>query len=219
MKARLLVIEDDRRLAALLERDLGLAGYAVTVRHSGGEGLFAAEEEPYALIVLDLGLPDMDGLEVAAWLRGRVAADILMLTARGDLESRVAGLYAGASDYLTKPFHMQELLARVHVRLRGQQQGGVLEHGPLRLERDSSTLQVGEQSFVLPEREFALLALLLGQPGRLFSREALERQLYGAAQPESNTVEVFVCNLRRRLREAGVAELIQTVRGKGYMIR
>jgi two-component system response regulator QseB len=219
-EARLLLVEDDQSLVVLLKEQLGQLGYLVQAVTTGGEALFLAEEEPFDLIVLDLNLPDMDGIEVAEWLQGRTEASILILTARGDVESRVEGLYAGASDYLTKPFSIHELVARVHARLRERERNsGELRYHDLVLDPSSNSCIGNGRSFVLPELEFKLLRLLIGNRGRLFSKEELQRQLYGSDQPGSNTIEVFVHNLRKKLSSAGFDEVIKTVRSKGYMVR
>lgn len=220
LNARILIIEDDKRLAELLEQELGFEGHSTTVCHTGAEGLLHAEDA-YDLIVLDLNLPDMDGIEVAERLHGRTSASILMLTARGDVGSRVEGLYAGASDYITKPFSLQELLARIHVRLR--ERAGpdkMLEYKRVSLDLNAKICQVEGQPVVLTAQEFKLLELLLRDQGRIYSKEDLEQKLYkGDNLPGSNTIEVFVSNLRRKLAAAGVDKLISTVRGMGYMIQ
>lgn len=214
----LLVVEDDPRLSALLGQELALAGYRVTSVALGGEALFEAEEVLFDLILLDLNLPDMDGLEVAERLRER--SPILMVTARADVDSRVAGLYAGASDYLVKPFSVHELLARVHARLRDSAPPAVLRYGELEFDDAANALidPAGVRA-TLPELEYRLLALLVRYRGRVFSRNELERHLYGAEVPDSNTVEVFVHNLRKQLAALGVPAAIATVRNKGYLVR
>ncbi|MEX2540245.1 MAG: response regulator transcription factor [Trueperaceae bacterium] len=218
--ARLLLVEDDQSLVALLEEQFGQLGYDMRSVTTGGEALFLAEEEPYDLIVLDLNLPDMDGIEVAEWLQGRTEASILILTARADVDSRVEGLYAGASDYLTKPFSIHELVARVHARLRERERNaGELRYDNLVLDPSSNSCIVEGRSLVLPELEFKLLRLLIGHRGRLFSKDDLQRQLYGPDQPGSNTIEVFVHNLRKKLATVGLDEVIKTVRSKGYLVR
>lgn len=218
--ARLLLVEDDQSLVTLLDEQLGQMGYAVQSVGTGGEALFLAEEEPFDLIVLDLNLPDMDGIEVAEWLQGRNEASILILTARGDVDSRVEGLYAGASDYLTKPFSIHELVARIHARLRERERTAAeLRYDGLLLDTASNSCVVDGQVFVLPELEFKLLRLLIGNRGRLFSKEELQRQLYGSDQPGSNTIEVFVHNLRKKLSAVGMDDVIKTVRSKGYLVR
>lgn len=219
-QGRILVVEDDARLRTLLEQELTHAGHAVVAVGTAGEGLYRAEEESYDLMLLDLNLPDGDGVEVAERLRGRSDVPIVMLTARADVDSRVEGLYAGAADYLAKPFSLPELLARVHVRLR--ERAGPTRPGyqDLELDPDGSRAVGPGGDEALPEREFALLRLLVDHPGRLFPRDEIERHLYPVdATPGSNTVEVFVHHLRRRLQRLDVAPRIRTVRGKGYMLR
>lgn len=217
-RAQILVVEDDTPLAQLIVEQLGHAGYRAEAVGLGREALGRAESEPFDLVVLDLNLPDIDGIEVAERMREVCDAAILMLTARADVDSRVEGLYAGASDYVAKPFSVQELLARVHVRLRERQATGVIRHEGLELDPDALSCRSDEGTIVLPEREFELLRLLLRHRGRLFSREDIERALYGPDVPDSNTVEVFVYNLRRKLARLGRKELIRTVRNRGYMV-
>lgn len=218
--ARVLLIEDDRDLLRLLEEQLTAVGYRVATAETGADGSFLAETEPFDLVVLDLNLPDMDGIEVAENLKARVEAPILMLTARGDVDSRVEGLYAGASDYVTKPFSVPELIARVHARLR--ERAGAAEptrYGDLELDADACAVRLRGSECGLPEREFELLRLLIEQRGKVFSRADLEHRLYGERLPESNTIEVFVHNLRKRLSGLGMDDVIRTVRGKGYLVR
>lgn len=218
--ARILVVEDDARLRALLAEELTTDGYVVVAVGTAGEGLYRAEEEAYDLLVLDLSLPDGDGLEVAERLRGRRELPILMLTARADVESRIRGLYAGAADYMTKPFSVPELLARVHVRLRERTSPERPRHHDLVLDPDASTIRGPGGDAIVSERELALLRMLVEHPGRLFPRDEIERRLYtDSERPGSNTVEVFVHHLRRKLDRLGVKARIRTVRGKGYMLR
>lgn len=217
-RARILVVEDDTALAHLIVEQLGHAGYRAETVGLGREALARLEGAHFDLVVLDLNLPDVDGIEVAEQLRGVSEVAIVMLTARADVDSRVEGLYAGASDYLAKPFSVQELLARVHVRLRERRVTGVVEHDGLELDPDALSCRCGSDMIVLPEREFELLRLLVRHRGRLFSREDIERSLYGPDVPDSNTVEVFVYNLRRKLEKLGRKDLIRTVRNRGYMV-
>ena len=215
----ILVVEDDPRLRELVRRELTAVGYDVAEAGTGGDGLARALEGDIDLVVLDLNLPDVDGLEVAERLRADGdGVAILMLTARGDLKSKVEGLYAGASDYLTKPFEVQELLARVHVRLRERETPDELRHGELVLQPSSVAVRVGDHVMVLPTRECEVLRLLLANRGRVFSKDDLERRLYGADGPGSNTVEVYVYQLRKRLQLLGIDDVIVTVRGKGYLV-
>jgi DNA-binding response OmpR family regulator len=217
--AHLLVVEDDPRLRTLLQETLVGAGHRVTAVATGGDGLAASLAGGVDLVLLDLNLPDVDGLEVARRLRADGDTPILMLTARADVAHRVEGLYAGAADYVTKPFDVQELLARVHARLRERRIGDdVVEHAGVRLDVATHRVGVGEASALLPELEVELLRLLLAHPGRVFSREDLEVRLYGDDLPGSNTVEVFVYQLRKRLTSLGADDVIRTVRGKGYTV-
>jgi DNA-binding response OmpR family regulator len=218
-RAHLLVVEDDARLQGLLREAFEAAGHRVTVAGTGGDGLAVLFEEAVDLVVLDLNLPDMDGVEVAQRVRDEGDTPILMLTARGDVSSRVEGLYAGAADYVTKPFDVQELLARVHVRLRERRSGGdEVVHAGWRLRPATLTVEAANGAATLPELEFELLRLLLTHPGRVWSRADLEHKLYGDDLPESNTVEVFVSKLRKRLRAVGGDDPIVTIRGKGYTV-
>jgi len=220
VKARILVVEDDHKLAQLLVSELGQASYQATAVYTGTDALVQAGGDRFDLIILDLNLPDLDGIEVAERLTRGASANILMLTARGDVKSRVEGLYAGASDYLAKPFSVQELLARVHVRLRGRQADlQALQFGPLSLDPQAGACYANGELLSLTAQEFKLLLLLLEQRGRIFSKEGLEERLYEGDLPGSNTVEVFVSNLRKKLAAAGVEGLIQTVRGLGYVVR
>ncbi|MDZ7706527.1 MAG: response regulator transcription factor [Trueperaceae bacterium] len=218
--ARILVVEDDARLRSLLEQELATDGHVVVAVGTAGEGLYRAEEEPYDLLVLDLSLPDGDGLEVAERLRDRRDVPILMLTARADVDSRVRGLYAGAADYMTKPFSVPELLARVHARLRERLKPERPRHRDLELDPSASVARGPGGEAILPESEFALLRMLVEHPGRLFTRDEIERRLYVASErPGSNTVEVFVHHVRRKLEQLDAEPRIRTVRGKGYMLR
>ena len=217
-RGRVLVVEDDPRLRSLLREALEREGHRATVVGTGSDALVASMDAAHDLVILDLNLPDVDGLEVAERLRGD-DVPILMLTARGDVGSRVQGLYAGAADYVTKPFDLAELLARVHVRLRERRvDTDVVEHAGLVLRPATREVAGRAGRAALPDLEFELLRLLVAHPGRVWSREDLEHRLYGGALPASNTVEVFVSKLRRRLRDLGHDVLIRTVRGKGYTV-
>ena len=217
---RILVVEDDAPLRAMLEEELTADGYEVLAVGTVGEGLFHAEEDPFDLLILDLNLPDGDGIEIAERLAGRDDLPILMLTARADLDSRLRGLYAGAADYVAKPFALPELRARVHVRLRERRGPERPVYGELALDPDACTLIGPAGAQGLREREFALLRLFVENPGRLYSRDDLERRLYGPDElPGSNTVEVFVHHVRKKLEAVDAEARIRTVRGKGYLFR
>jgi two-component system, OmpR family, response regulator QseB len=216
-RERILVVEDDPALAQALATELGRA-YETRVTHLGREALFLAETERFDAIVLDLTLPDIDGLEVAEQLQGTTAA-IVMLTARADVQSRIAGLYAGASDYVAKPFVMEELLARLYAQLRQRRGDDHLRVGPVDLVPSAHTCSVHGEALALSAREFALLELLASAPGRIYSKDALCERLYEGEPPASNAIEALVSRLRAKLAEAGASDLIETVRGLGYVLR
>jgi DNA-binding response OmpR family regulator len=214
---RILIVEDDPNLAQALERELQ-KGYDVRLAATGGEAIFIAETEHVDLIVLDLNLPDIDGFEVAEQLAG-VEAEILMLTARGDLRSKVDGLYRGASDYLSKPFDMQELLARIHAMMRKSKRPELLTSGQVVLSTKDKSCSVKDKRIDLSAHELRLLSLLMSNQGRVFSKSTIESRLYPSTVPDSNTVEVLVSRLRSKLSKAGANDLIQTIRGLGYVVR
>lgn len=217
----ILIVEDDKRLATLLCQELSQAGYHVRPAYSGTEALVAAGEHDFELIVLDLNLPDVDGIEVAERLQSRDGPAILMLTARGDIDSRIEGLYAGASDYVTKPFSVHELLARIHVRLRERVRSTEkISWGSIEVDVEAAQCTANGQAVALTSHELRILELLLRNQGRIFSKEDLEERMYGSARlPDSNTIEVFISNLRRKLAAAGANGVIRTVRGMGYVVR
>lgn len=220
----LLVLEDDQQLASLLYEQLSLAGYTVSLASSLAAARELVAAAPFDLLILDRHLPDGDGLSIAEEVAANAASGtgvepaVLMLTAIDDVQSRVTALYAGASDYLTKPFSMQELLARVHARLRERGSGEQLTYGDLELDAANNSIKRNGLVELLPETEFTVLAMLLKYRGRVLTQEDLERSIYGAAAPDSNTVEVFVYNLRRRLKRMGLEGVVRTVRGKGYIV-
>jgi len=216
-RPRILIVEDDLALARVLDAELG-AAYETRVAHRGRDALALAAEEPFDLVVLDLNLPDMDGIEVAEQLQP-LAVKVLMLTARADVQSRVVGLYAGADDYLAKPFEMQELLARVYAQLRRPGRPQVHRWGPIVLSEDDLSCTAAGAPLPLSALEFRLLALLLANQGRVFSKGALEERLYAELSPASNVVEVLVSRLRSKLAEAGVEGVVENVRGLGYVVR
>jgi DNA-binding response OmpR family regulator len=219
---RLLVIEDERTLAGLIRGALERGGFAVDV----GSALSEAEDHlglvAYDAVILDLGLPDGDGLGLLRAIRARQSAlPVLVLTARDGLEDRVAGLDAGADDYLVKPFHMSELIARVRAVLRrpGAALGAVLAFGNLTLDSASRQVRVDGDTVELTVRETAMLEVLLRRQGSVVTREVLEQKLYSFdAQLGSNALEVLVHRLRRRLQDSGAALRVQTVRGVGYLL-
>jgi DNA-binding response OmpR family regulator len=212
-----LVVEDEARIAAFLVKGLSAHGYAVDHAATGAEALRLAAETDFALMVLDLRLPDADGLDVLRTLRSRGQnLPVIVLTARGEIYERVEGLEFGADDYLTKPFAFDELLARVRARLRGRaEEPAVLASGSIRLDLRTRRARTDEREVDLTTREFALLEAFLRHPGQVLSREQLLSQVWGMDfEPGSNLVDVYVGYLRRKLGE----DSVETVRGAGYRL-
>jgi DNA-binding response OmpR family regulator len=220
---RVLVVEDDEEIAQVLQRSLRLEGYEVKLAGDGVQGLEEANAFLPDLIVLDLGLPRLDGVDVARRLRDDGdEVPILMLTARDALESRVEGLDVGADDYLVKPFERQELLARLRALLRRRPPRGMapLRVGDLMLNPDTHEVSRGDRRIELTQREFELLEYLMRNERLVISRQKLLDEVWGY-DPFSitNTIEVFVSNLRRKLEAGGEPRLLHTVRGAGYVLR
>ncbi len=220
---RVLVVEDDTEIAQVLQRSLRLDGYDVKLAADGVQALDEAHAYLPDLIVLDLGLPRLDGIDVARRLRDDGDdVPILILTARDALESRVEGLDIGADDYLVKPFERQELLARLRALLRRRPPRGMapLRVGDLMLNPDTHEVTRGERAIDLTQREFELLEYLMRNERLVISRQKLLDEVWGY-DPFSitNTIEVFVSNLRRKLEADGEPRLLHTVRGAGYVLR
>jgi two-component system, OmpR family, response regulator MprA len=219
---RVLVVEDDNEIAQVLQRSLRLEGYEVRVAGDGEKALEEAHTFLPDLVILDLGLPKIDGMEVAKELRDRDDTPILMLTARDAVESRVEGLDSGADDYLVKPFERQELLARLRALLRRRPPRGAaqLVVGDLMLNPDTHEVTRDERSIDLTQREFELLEYLMRNERIVISRQRLLDEVWGY-DPFSvtNTIEVFVSNLRRKLEADGEPRLLHTIRGAGYVLR
>jgi len=215
---RLLVVEDDKDLNRQVAAALEQAGYAVDKAFDGEEGQFLGETEPYDAVVLDMGLPKADGTAVlAAWRQSGKTMPVLILTARDRWSDKVEGFDAGADDYVTKPFHMEELLARVRALLRRATGHATSELtcGPVRLDTRSGRVAVNGEAVKLTSHEYRLLAYLMHHTGRVISRAELVEHLYDQDfDRDSNTVEVFVGRLRKKL---GV-DIIETVRGLGYIV-
>ena len=217
---RILIIEDDPEIAGLLQAELGEAGYRVDWAAGGMQGLVKLREDPPHLIVLDLGLPDLDGAEIARRAKQNGDVPIIVLTATDAVERKVQLLLGGADDYLTKPFHPAELLARIQVQLRRGEGGEVRRVGDLEIEVETRRVRTGGREVALSPKEFALLELLSSRPGRVFSRGEIARHIWGKPlETESNVVDVHVANLRAKLREAGAYGYLRTVRGVGYALR
>src|ERR671923_1870657 len=219
---RVLVVEDDEEIALVLQRSLRLEGYEVRIASDGEAALDQAAAYNPDLVILDLGLPRLDGIEVARRLRAADDVPILMLTARDAVEARVEGLDSGADDYLVKPFERQELLARLRALLRRRPPRGqaALTVGDLELNPDTHEVARGERPIELTQREFELLEYLMRNERLVISRQKLLDEVWGY-DPFSitNTIEVFVSNLRRKLEAGGEPRLLHTVRGAGYVLR
>ena len=220
---RVLVVEDTERMAELLRRGLTEEGYAVDVVATGEDAVWMSSENPYDAVVLDLMLPDVDGFEVCRLMRASgQAAPVLMLTARDALEDRIAGLDAGADDYLTKPFSFAELLARLRaLRRRGDQlKASVLAVGDLTLDSATHEAQRQGKPVALTPKEFALLEEFMRHPGEVLTRTHLIEHVWDFAyEGDSNVLEVYVRYLREKLDRPFGRHSIETVRGVGYRLR
>jgi two-component system, OmpR family, response regulator MprA len=219
---RVLVVEDDEEIAQVLQRSLRLDGYEVRLAGDGEAALDAAATYHPDLVILDLGLPRLDGMEVARRLRATDDVPILMLTARDALESRVEGLDAGADDYLVKPFERQELLARLRALLRRRPPRGSASVvvADLALNPDTHEVRRGDRPVELTQREFELLEYLMRNERIVVPRQRLLEEVWGYDPfATTNTIEVFVSNLRRKLEAGGEPRLLHTIRGAGYVLR
>jgi DNA-binding response OmpR family regulator len=221
---KVLVVEDDRRIASFLERGLAAEGYQVSVENDGRDGLERARQDDFDIVILDRMLPYVDGLEIARLLREeRHGAMILMLTARDSLADKIEGLKGGADDYLTKPFAFDELLARLIALGRRRREAGqetTLKFGPLILDPQSRGVTRDGVPITLTVREFDLLRYLMANAGKVVSRERLLNSVweYGY-DPGTKIVDVYVRYVRAKIDIEGKPSLIQTVRGVGYMLR
>lgn len=216
--ARILIVEDEARIASFVEKGLRANGFAPTTVGDGLEALQLAQTGEFDLLLLDIGLPTMDGFTVLRRLReARNTLPVVVLTARDSVDDTVAALEGGADDYVRKPFRFEELLARVRLRLREQRtpEATVLEHGDLSLDLRTRTASVGSRTTELSAREFALTELFLRNAGQVLSRQQILSSVWGYDfDPGSNVVDVYVRYLRKKLG----AERIATVRGMGYRL-
>jgi DNA-binding response OmpR family regulator len=219
---RILVVEDESPIAAVIKRGLEGARYSVDVAADGAMGLEMALESPYALIILDLMLPRMDGWQVCTELRDRrIATPILMLTARDAVSDRVRGLEMGADDYLPKPFDFSELLARVKALLRRERlhKAPVIRVADLEIDTGAGIVRRGGLEIRLTRREYTLLEALAANEGRVLTREAILERVWMDRDSYSNTVDVHVGLLRKKIDAGHDIKLIQTVHGLGYTLR
>jgi two-component system, OmpR family, response regulator len=215
---RILLVEDEKVICEQIRQVLKSEGYVVDVAHDGEEGGFLGETEPYDAIILDIGLPQRDGISVLkAWRGQEIKTPVLLLTARGGWSERVDGLDAGADDYLVKPFHMAELSARVRalIRRHAGRAGSNFERGDFSFDLRTNQAKVGGVPVTLTAQEVMVMAYLITNAGRLISRTELSEHVYAYdGSRDSNTIAVFVTRLRKKLG----ADLIRTERGRGYMV-
>ncbi|MEA5450147.1 response regulator transcription factor [Leptolyngbya sp. CCNP1308] len=223
MSARILIVEDEEKLAKFVQLELSYEGYEVSVAHDGLSGLMAARDQTPDLIILDWMMPGLSGVEVCRRLRQTgTATPVILLTAKDEVSDRVEGLDAGADDYVVKPFSIEELLARVraHLRRTEPQDAEVLVFGDLTLDRRSREVRRGQRSVELTAKEFDLLDYLMTNPRQVLTRDRILEQVWGYDfMGDSNIIEVYVRYLRLKLEAEGESRLIQTMRGVGYVLR
>jgi DNA-binding response OmpR family regulator len=219
---RLLIVEDNEELAELLAKGLQTAGYEADILSMAEEARSVLDTTYYAALILDLGLPDGDGLDLLRELRHRNnPIPVLVLTARGGLHDRVQGLRSGADDYLVKPFALEELIARLEAQLRrpGQLLGNTLRISNLEFDTQSRQASIDSNPQVLSARETAVLELLMRSKGRVVSKKQVEDHIYGhSGDVGSNAIEVYVHRLRKQLSDRGAKVQVHTIRGVGYLI-
>lgn len=220
---RILVVEDEERIADFIERGLLFEGYRVDVAHDGHTGLTLARDTPPDLAIVDWMLPGMDGLQVCERLRAATSIPIIMLTAKGEVADRVAGLDAGADDYIVKPFAFEELLARVRAQFRRATPNSrpeVLSFSDLSLDTGTHRAQRGGRIIDLTAKEYELMELFMRHPRQVLTRDLIFDRVWGYDfGGESNIIEVYVRYLRQKTEEQGEPRLLHTVRGFGYVLR
>jgi len=222
MSERILVVDDDDQIAAIVRDGLTRMGYRVEVAADGPAALAAARAQPFDLIILDLLLPGMDGVEVCQRLHVQGGPPVIMLTARDAVAEKIAGLDSGADDYVTKPFALEELVARVRAVLRrhAPRSPAPLRVADLRLDAQGRRAWRGDRALELTAREFDLLECLMQHAGQVLTHSELLEQVWGSDfEGESNAVKVYVAYLRQKLNAAGEPDLIHAVRGVGYVLR
>jgi len=222
---RILIVEDDQRIVDFVQRGLKAEGYSVEVARNGHEAIALGGEDQFQVIILDLGLPDLNGREVCERLRAiGIATPILMLTARDTVQDKVTGLRSGADDYMTKPFSFEELLARIEALMR--RRGGEiktelreLQIADLVLNLETHEVRRGETLIDLTPKEFSLLECFMRTPGKVLSRTRILEQVWGySADPLTNVVDVYIRQLRRKIDDDYELKLLKTVRGFGYKL-
>ncbi len=221
---RILIVEDDIKIASFLEKGLQEAGFSVDVCHDGVEGLALALIEPYEAAVIDIMLPGLDGLTLIEKIRAKgISTPVLILSAKQSVDDRIEGLQRGGDDYMIKPFSFNELLARIQALLRRGQKGvesGSITVGELTLDPLKREIKRCGEKIELPAKEYALLDLLMRNPGRVLSKTSILERIYDYSfDPQTNVVDVLVCRLRTHIDKEYDTKLIHTVRGMGYVLR
>jgi two-component system, OmpR family, response regulator len=217
---KVLLIEDDRKISSFIKKGLKEQGFLVDACENGDDGYALASEQVYDVIVLDIMLPGRDGLSILRGLREeKITVPVILLTARSALQERVEGLNLGADDYLSKPFYMEELFARIHAvtrRATGDHLS-LMQVGPLIVNLITHDVRIGKEKVELTVREFSLLELLMRSPGRVFTRTQILEHVWGYDfDPQTNVVDVYIRRLRSKVDAEPDAPLIETVRGVGY---
>ena len=217
---KIIVVEDDQDICHLLKLELDEHGFDASTYQTGMRGLLAIREVQPDLVIIDLGLPDLSGAEVARRVRSTSDIPIIILTAAHDVDTKVKMLNHGADDYLAKPFHLSELVARVNVQLRKRDNTKVQQLGELSIDHMSRQIMCGEEEVKLSPREYQLVTYLCSQPGRVYSRKEIEQNVWGPHLPQSsNVVDVHIANIRAKLRDSGGFGIIRTARGIGYAVK
>jgi two-component system OmpR family response regulator len=221
---RILVVEDDKKIASFLEKGLKEAGFSVDVTHNGIDGLSLALVEPYEAAVIDIMLPELDGLSLIEKIRKEnIDIPVLILSAKQSVDDRIEGLQRGGDDYMIKPFSFNELLARIQALLRRGKKNAdasILTVGELQLDPLKRRVTRQGEKLELPAKEYALLELLMRNPGRVISKTSILERIYEYNfDPQTNVVDVLVCRLRNSVDKEYDTKLIQTVRGMGYVLR
>lgn len=224
MAERILVVEDEKSIARVLELELTFEGYETGVAHTGSEGLIQFREQEWDLVLLDLMLPEINGLDVLKRIRSTdPAIPVILLTAKSDVKDKVAGLDLGANDYITKPFEIEELLARIRANLRlakGSENPSVHRFADLQLNESTREVARGGRSIELTPREFDLLVYLLQHPNQVLSREQVLNAVWGYDYyGDTNVIDVYIRYLRRKIDAGESVTYIQTVRGVGYVLK
>ncbi len=219
---KILVIEDDRKISGFIKKGLKEQGFVVDVCENGDEGFELASEQAYDVLVLDIMLPGRDGLSILRGLReAKITVPVILLTARSALQERIEGLNLGADDYISKPFYLEELLARIHAvarRARGDQLS-LMQAGGMTVNLLTREVKIANAPVDLTAREFSLMELLLRTPGRVFTRTQILEHVWGYDfDPETNVVDVYIRRLRSKLETHPEAPRIETVRGVGYRL-